>query len=97
MSWSVPVQGTTFRLLQGKLKLFTKRAESGTPRVLGFCADCGTRILAKATDGVDGPINLRVGALHQRPLLRPKLQVWMRSAQQWLHELDTLPCVDTQP
>ena len=97
MRWSVPVSGSTFVLLQGELKLFTKIAESGRRRVLGFCSDCGTRILAKPHGAEQGTINLRVGALEQRDLLRPKLHIWMRSAQQWLDELGTVARLDTQP
>lgn len=97
MSWSVPVVGSTFVLVQGELELFTKVAESGRRRMLGFCPDCGARILAKPYGTDPGTINLRVGALEQRDLLRPKLHVWMRSAQRWLDELGTLERVDTQP
>jgi hypothetical protein len=97
MSWSVPVLGPTFMLVQGELKLFTKVAESGRRRTLGFCPDCGTRILAQPHGTDQGTINLRVGALEQRDQLRPKLHIWMKSAQGWLDELGTLERLDTQP
>jgi hypothetical protein len=97
MSWSVPALESTFVLMRGELKLFTKVAESGRRRVLGFCPQCGTRILAKAHGVDEGPINLRVGALEQRDRLRPKLQVWTRSAQPWLDELGEIARIDTQP
>jgi hypothetical protein len=97
MSWSVPVLGATFTLVHGELKLFTKIAESGRRRVLGFCPDCGTRVLAQPHGSDPGLINLRVGALQQRELLRPKMQIWMRSAQQWLGELGSVARFDTQP
>lgn len=97
MSWRVPVLGTTFALVQGELKLFTKIAEIGRRRVLGFCPECGTRILAKPHGAEQGTINLRVGSLEQRDLLRPKMQIWMKSAQQWLDELGTVARLDTQP
>jgi hypothetical protein len=97
MSWSVPVLGTAFMLVQGELKLFTKVAESGRRRTLGFCPECGTRILARPHGTDQGTINLRVGALAQRDLLRPKLHIWMRSAQRWLDQPGTVARFDTQP
>lgn len=96
-NWSVPVVGSTFRLVQGELKLYTKLAESGRRRMLGFCPECGTRILARPHGADEGAINLRVGALSQRDQLPPKLQVWTRSAQPWIDELGTIPRMDTQP
>jgi hypothetical protein len=85
-----------FTLKSGQLKTYVKTAESGNPRAQVFCPECGTQIYATSVG--DGPkvLGLRVGTIHQRDRLPPKRQVWTRSAQKWLHDLDDVPAVDTQ-
>lgn len=88
--------GDKFRLTRGELKMFVKVAESGRRRALGFCSECGSRILAKPEEGEPGFISLRAGSIRQRSELRPRAQVWARSAQQWIDELPRLPRIDQQ-
>jgi hypothetical protein len=40
---------------------------------------------------------LRVGTVHQRDQLKPKTQVWCRSAQAWVNDLTSIPKFETQP
>lgn len=77
--------------------MFVKVAESGRRRVLGFCAECGSRIVAKPEAGEPGFLCLRAGSIRQRSELRPRVHVWARSAQPWLDELRGLPTIDGQP
>jgi hypothetical protein len=97
MSWVVQVVGDQFRLTRGELKMFVKVAESGRRRALGFCPECGTRIVAKPEAGEPGFISLRAGSIRQRSELRPRVHVWARSAQPWIDELPGLPKMDQQP
>ncbi len=84
-----------FTLKSGTLKTYVKTAESGNPRAQVFCPECGTQIYATSVG--DGPkvLGLRVGTINQRDQLTPKRQIWTRSAQRWLHDLDELPGTET--
>ena len=62
-----------------------------------FCPDCGSQIYATAADG-DGPrvFNLRTGTIDQRDELKPRSQIWRRSAQAWIGEIESLPAREMQ-
>lgn len=89
---SVPVQGDTFRI-QGEPTHYLKTtAESGNPRVQAFCPRCGSPIYSTTPGaGRQASYMVRVGILHQRDRLAPKMQNWFRSAQPWVTALDALP------
>ena len=87
---NVPAPVSSFKVTRGQPKTYVKLAESGAQRLHGFCADCGTPIYSVA------PVNptimfLRIGALHQRELLRPTKQIWLRSAVSWTRDLHSAP------
>ncbi len=86
-----------FKLLTGELKIYVKTTDSGGERQQSFCPECGTPIYAIAAG--DGPkvYSIRAGSIRQRAELTPKLQVWTRSAQHWLPELDGIKKLETQP
>ena len=86
-----------FHLLSGTLKTYEKIAESGTVRALAFCPECGTRIYAKTVGEGSSFFGLRVGTVHQRDQLKPKAQVWCRSAQAWVNDLTSILKFETQP
>ncbi len=86
-----------FRLLSGELKTFEKIADSGTVRALAFCPECGTRIHAQTVGEGSSFFGLRLGTVRQRDQLKPKLQVWCRSAQDWVGDLRSIPKFDEQP
>jgi hypothetical protein len=92
----VPVPKAAFRLTRGTPKIYVKTAESGNRRAQAFCAECGTRIYASA---VDEPqvFNVRLGTLAERAALRPRVQVWCRSAMPWVAELGAIKQVAKQP
>ena len=96
MGWVVAVIGDRFELKAGALKTFVKTAESGRRRALGFCPECGTRIVAQPVDGEQGIISLRAGSVRQREALRPRAHLWARSAQPWIDQLHELPKIETQ-
>ena len=84
----VQVPKDSFRL-RGQPRIYVKTAESGNRRAQAFCPECGTRLYAAAEK--DSPVfNIRVGTVRQRAQLRPKVQLWCRSALPWVHELDAV-------
>ena len=92
----VGIVGDAFRLLGGELKTYEKIAQSGTVRALTFCPECGTRIHAKTVGEGSSFFGLRVGTVRQRDRLKPSLQVWCRSAQDWVSDLRAIPQLDEQ-
>jgi hypothetical protein len=87
----------TFKLLSGELTIYVKTAESGTKRPQAFCPQCGTPIYS-ATLG-EGPKvhGIRVGTARQRDELVPKAQLWARSSQQWIDDVNSIRKFETQP
>ena len=85
----------TFKLSGGKVKSYVKKtAESGTPRVQAFCPECGTPIYSTGLS--DQKIfGLRLGTIRQRAQLKPKKQIWCRSALDWAR-LSDVPQVEKQ-
>jgi len=97
MGWVVAVVNDQFEVKRGHLKTFVKVAESGRRRALGFCPECGTRIVSMPVEGEQGIISLRAGSVRQRAELHPHAHLWARSAQPWIDELSRLPKLDKQP
>ena len=61
--------------------------ESGNKRAHAFCPECGAPIYSAAIS--DPPtFSLRVGGLDQRAELRPRRQIWCRSALDWSTNLE---------
>lgn len=86
-----------FALLTGTLKVYEKIAESGTRRALSFCPECGTRIHATTVGDGQQFMGIRFGTIRQRAELKPRIQVWCRSALDWTSDLSDLPRFETQP
>lgn len=91
------IPDTDFILCSGEPKAFIKTADSGAKRVQAFCPNCGTQIYSTSVG--EGPkiLRLRVATARQRYDLPPKSQGWIRSAQSWLSDLQTIPKSDRQP
>jgi hypothetical protein len=82
--WAVSVPEEDFRLLSGEPKTYVKTADSGSTSHQLFCPECASPLYSTSIG--DGPkfYNLRLGTARQRAELRPKLQVWCGSAQEWV-------------
>jgi len=87
----------TFKLRSGELKIYIKTGESGIKRSQAFCPECGTPIYS-TTIGEGPKIHaVRVGTVRQRDELVPKMQLWFRSAQHWVTDLDSIRQIEKQP
>ena len=93
--WPLVTRLLGLPLLKGQPKIYIKTAESGAKRAHGFCGNCGTPIYAAA---IVNPLtySLRVGAIKQRAELRPRRQIWCRSALAWSMDLSSLEKLDRQ-
>ncbi len=92
----VPAKKEGFTLLTGQPKIYIKTADSGNKRAQAFCPECGTPIYATAASDPQ-VFGIRVGTARQRAELRPKKQIWCRSAQGWVMDLKSLPQIAEQP
>ncbi len=92
----VLVPDVAFTLLSGEPKIYVKTGDSGAKREQAFCPECGSAIYATAVG--DGPkvYNIRLGTARQRDKLPPKIQLWFRSAQPWLGDLDSVAKIEKQ-
>jgi hypothetical protein len=87
----------TFVLRSGQPTEYRKTADSGAVRPQGFCPRCGTAIYS-TSDGDDPKVyHIRVGILRQRNELVPRRQVFVRSQQLWVTDLDSIPKFEKMP
>ena len=89
-------QAGTFTLLSGEPKVYVKTAESGAQRQQAFCPECGTPIYSTSVEAAPKIHGVRAGTIRQRDKLVPQLQVWSRSEQHWLADLDNVRKIDQQ-
>jgi hypothetical protein len=86
-----------FRFLSGEPKIYQKTAESGNQRQQVFCPNCGTQIYSTSLGPAGGrSLRLRAGTVTQRDQLPPKRQIWIRSAQSWVGEIDQILKIEKQ-
>jgi hypothetical protein len=94
---SVPVPGASLKLSGIPATYLKTTADSGNPRLQGFCGTCGTPLYSTTPgEGVQQMYVLRVGILRQRDQFAPRKQIWTRSARNWLPQLDSVPRFEKQ-
>lgn len=85
-----------FRMLSGQPKAYVKTGESGAKRTQAFCPECGSPMYSAAPEDPQ-VFSIRVGTVRQRHELVPKRQIWARSAQTWLKDLESIERHPQQP
>ena len=85
-----------FALTRGKPRTYTKIADSGAPRVMHFCGECGTQIYGSDADDDTLPVSISGGTVRQKASIRPVAQAWCRSRLPWLSELADIPGIEKQ-
>jgi len=90
----VPAKREGFKL-KGEPRIYVKTGESGRKRAQAFCATCGSPIYS--SDVADPQVfNIRVGTIRERASLRPKTQIWCRSALGWAMDLRPVTQIQKQ-
>jgi hypothetical protein len=92
----VPAPENGFTLLSGNPKIYIKTGSSGAIRIQSFCPECGSPFYSISIGGGPKVYNIRLGTVCQRDQLPPKVQIWTRSAQHWLTEMDSVRKIDMQ-
>jgi hypothetical protein len=94
---SVPVAGTDLKVTGKPVTYLKTTADSGNPRLQGFCGTCGTPIYSTSPgEGVQPMYMLRVGILRQRDQFVPRRQIWWRSARNWVTQIASVPQFEKQ-
>jgi hypothetical protein len=93
----IVTQPGTFVVLSGEPTVYLKRADSGAVRPQGFCPRCGTAIYSTSVGDDPKAYNVRIGALRQRFDLVPRRQLFVRSQQAWVNELNSIPKFEAMP
>ncbi len=79
-----------FNMTQGEPAHFTKSADSGNTRDIGFCKTCGTQLYAVNTEGPK-VFGVRVPTLEQRNDLPAVKGFFLRSQPAWVADAASLP------
>ena len=87
----------TFVLLSGKPTEYRKTADSGNVRLQAFCLSAGRRFTQHRTGDEPKAYNVRLGAVRQRNELVPRRQIFVRSQQEWVNDLNSIPKFDAMP
>ena len=82
--------------VEGEVRWYDSRAESGNAMSRGFCPACGTPLFSKA-DARPHLLIVRAGALHDPELLPPQGTIWTDEAPAWAHIDPDLPQFPRQP
>jgi len=71
--------------LQGTLKTFDDRGDSGNPVYRRFCPECGSPILSETvTAAASNLAIIKAGTLDDASWLKPTLEIYCDSAQPWV-------------
>jgi hypothetical protein len=86
----------SFRLLRGKVKTFTRKADSGRAATCTFCPECGTQIYQEP-DFLKDMVSVKPGTLDDTSFLRPTLQTWVGRKHSWVSLPADIPTFERQP
>jgi hypothetical protein len=87
----------TFMLLSGKPMEYRKIADNGNVQLQAFCPRCGTAIYATSTVDEPKAYNVRIGVVRQRNELVPRGQIFVRSQQPWVNDLNSIQKFECMP
>lgn len=90
---TVVTPANTLRLTNKQPKLYVKYGDNAELRKQFFCPECGSPIFTTG-ENESGETGIRWGSINQRESLKPRRQIWCRSAAPWLDSISTLPATD---
>lgn len=84
--------------MNGTIKEYIKHsADSGNPRIQGFCPECGTQIYAAPVGNDPKPYALRLSTIEQYDQLTPTIEIWCDSRQSWVKPIEGTKQIAKQP
>ena len=69
--------------VQGDLKTYRDRGDSGKTMLRRFCPECGSTVMDEA-EGMPGVVMVQVGTLDDPSWVEPRSQIYCDSAQPWV-------------
>ena len=78
------------RIVRGKVKGYTKKADSGRNITREFCPECGSPLFTRA-EKLPGFVFIKAGSLDEPGLIKPSCQTWTQRAVQWAYIDPGLP------
>jgi hypothetical protein len=77
-------------------KIYTRTGDNGRTRLQHFCPECSSPLFTSGEGRTLDDWGIRWGSIRQRDQLRPRRQIWCRSAAPWIHDLRELPSRETE-
>lgn len=82
--------------IQGTVKYFDSKADSGNTISRGFCPNCGSQLFARL-QMLPNLLGLRAGTLDDPGDFHPKMNIYTASAAHWDHMNPDLPKFPQSP
>jgi hypothetical protein len=70
-------------LLQGELKTYAGKGDSGKAMYRRFCPECGSTVIDEA-EAMPGILMIQVGTMDDTSWVKPSTQIYCDSAQPWV-------------
>jgi hypothetical protein len=85
-----------FRITKGTPSRYVTKSDAGNEVTRHFCGDCGSPIYIQVSTRPD-IIGLRVGTLDDPSGFKPEANIFVKSAQPWVHLSPAIERHDTYP
>lgn len=82
--------------ISGTLKTFADKGDSGAAVLRRFCSDCGSPIIS-VLGSTPGMVALKAGTLDDTSDIKPAVQIWCESQQNWVKLSPELPAFPQNP
>ncbi len=86
----IRTHASTLRIIAGKVKSYTKTADSGNAITREFCPECGSPLFTRASAKPQF-VWIKAGSLDDPSLVKPTYQIWTDHAVPWSHIDTNLP------
>ena len=81
---------------EGELKIFEETADSGNLVYRHFCGTCGSPVMSTLSAS-PGLAFLKAGTLDDTDAIAPQVNIWCKSAQNWVAMDEALPRFEESP
>jgi len=82
--------------VQGQVKTYADRGNSGKVMYRRFCPDCGSTLMDEA-EAMPGVTMIQVGTLDDASWVKPTMQIYCDSAQPWVQLGGDMVCFPKMP
>ena len=86
----VRAHAKALHVVSGRVKGYTKTADSGNEITREFCPECGSPLFTRSPAHPEF-VFIKAGSLDDPEMVRPTHQIWTGRAVPWAHIDDTLP------